>query len=104
MQEQIDSFNINIVQAIREGNMEKLRQMHKKRKTLQYCKRFGESVNHMACYHGLTDVVKFLIEEIGSTLRVRDDYGRTPFYDAFWTGELKEPEVLLMSNNRGHSP
>ena len=61
----------------------------------------------MACRHGLTDVVKFLIEEVGLTFRVRDDYGRMTLYDAFWTVELllkKEPDVLLMSNNRGHCP
>ena len=61
----------------------------------------------MTCRHGLADVVKFLIDEVGSTLRVRDDYGVTPLYDAFWRGELllkKEPDVLLMSNNRGHCP
>ena len=81
--------------------------MHNKGKTLQCCNRFGESVIHMACRHGLTDVVKFLIEEVGLTFRVRDDYGRMPLYDAFLTVELllkKEPDVLLMSNNRGHCP
>ena len=68
----------------------------------------------MACRHDLTDVVKFSIEEVGSILRVRDDYGRTPLHDAFWTGEpnftlielllKKEPDVLLMSDKRGHCP
>ena len=60
--------------------------MHKKGKTLQCCNRFGESAIHMACRHDLTDVVKFSIEEVGSILRVRDDYGRTPLHDAFWIG------------------
>merc|ERR1712224_1056513 len=67
-----------------------------------------------ACRRGLTDIVMFLAEEAGASLRVRDDFGRTPLHDAFWTGEPnymlieylleKEPDIILMRDKRGHCP
>jgi len=55
---------------------------------LQCANRFGESLIHMACRRSHRDVVSFLVNEAGVSLRVRDDYGRTPFHDACWRPEL----------------
>jgi hypothetical protein len=70
------------------------------------CNKFGESLMHLACRHGRTDMVQFLIEELNATnndtnegnnvsslaatrarqvLSIRDDYNKTPFHDACWT-------------------
>jgi len=113
-QEQIDCFNFEIVKVVREGDVEKLRKMHKNGRILQCCNKFGESIIHMACRRSLTDVVVFLADEAGVSLRVRDDFGRTPLHDAFWTGEpnlclieyllKKEPDIMLMKDRRGHCP
>ena len=113
-EKQIESFNVNVVKVVREGNLEKLRLMHKDGQTLQCCNRFGESLLHMACRRGLIDIVKYLINEANVSLRLRDDFGRTPLHDAFWTGEpnlcliefmlTKEPDLILMKDKRGHCP
>jgi hypothetical protein len=70
------------------------------------CNKFGESLMHLACRRGRTDMVQFLIEELNATnandnddndaatshtataravLSIRDDYNKTPFHDACWT-------------------
>jgi len=69
---------------------------------------------HMACRRGYIDVVRFLVLEANVSLFVRDDYGRTPMHDACWSTtpnyELMEfliemaPDLLLMSDVRGHTP
>lgn len=59
-------------------------------------------------------MVKFLVEEANCSLWVRDDYGRTAMHDAAWSPKpntelmdyllQKVPELLLMSDVRGHTP
>lgn len=113
-QEQVDSYDHDIIAAIRSQDIQTLREMHQNGRLLTCCNNFGESLIHMACRRGFTEVVTFLLKEAGVSLRVRDDYGRTPFHDACWTCtpnfELMDilidtdPDLLLMSDKRGHSP
>jgi hypothetical protein len=111
---QIEAYSTELVKAIRDRNIPLLREMHASGKTLQCSNRFGESLLHMACRRGYTDVVRFLIEEADVTLRVKDDFGRTPLHDACWSAnpnfDLMEliiehdPDLLLIEDVRGHSP
>lgn len=39
---------------------------------------------HMACRRGDFHLVKFMVE-LGGSLAITDDYGRTPLHDACWT-------------------
>ncbi len=58
--------------------------------------------------------MKFLIERAKVSIRLRDDFGKTPLHDAFWTAtpnvKLVEllvehcPSLLFVSDVRGHSP
>ena len=58
-------------------------------------------------------MVRFLLDE-GVSVRLRDDYGRTPLHDALWTQEpefdLVEllvrvcPDLLLITDKRGFTP
>lgn len=85
--------------------------------------RFGESLMHLACRRGRTDMVRFLVEEFPSDtknttprqmLSVRDDCHKTPLHDACWTPSpnfelvdivLKHsPEQVLMEDCRGNTP
>merc|ERR1712183_78962 len=51
--------------------------------------RFGESLLHLACRRGRTDMVRFLVVEMGSpprdVLETMDDCHKTPLHDACWT-------------------
>ena len=64
-EEEIASYDIAVVDAIRSNNIEQLRAFHKEGKSMNACNRFGESLLHMCCRRGDTELVKFLVEEIG---------------------------------------
>merc|ERR1712087_120602 len=112
--EHVKAYTNDVVAAIRNEDISILREMHLNGITLQCCNRFGESIMHMACRRGAVKVVRFLHEEAGVSFRVRDDYGRTPLHDAFWTAkphaELVKmiisncPDLLLISDRRGFMP
>jgi hypothetical protein len=108
------AYDQDVITAVRDGDLHTLREMHKNGRPLQCSNKFGESLVHMACRRGLTDVVRFLIKEAGVTLRVKDDVGRSPLHDAFWSSEPNfdlldlliehDADLLLVQDNRGHLP
>eukprot|EP00543_Licmophora_paradoxa_P001886 CAMPEP_0202454934 /NCGR_PEP_ID=MMETSP1360-20130828/12577_1 /ASSEMBLY_ACC=CAM_ASM_000848 /TAXON_ID=515479 /ORGANISM="Licmophora paradoxa, Strain CCMP2313" /LENGTH=223 /DNA_ID=CAMNT_0049074385 /DNA_START=56 /DNA_END=724 /DNA_ORIENTATION=- len=113
-EEQIEAYSQEVVTAVRKGNVQELREMLKAGKCLECCNRFGEGLMHMACRRGYLDIVRFLVVEAKCSLFVRDDYGRTPMHDACWSPKPnfklmkflieQQPELLLMSDVRGHTP
>jgi ankyrin repeat protein len=112
--EMIEAYDKDVIQAVRERDLDKIKKFHAKGTNLQCCNRFGESLIHMACRNGLTEIVTFLVQDANVSLHVRDDYGRTPLHDACWTVkpnfELMDfliqqaPELLALSDVRGHIP
>jgi len=80
--------------------------------------RFGESLLHLACRRGRTEMVRFLVVEMGScpreVLSIMDDCHKTPLHDACWTPtpnfELVHlllehaPEQVLRKDIRGNTP
>jgi hypothetical protein len=113
-EEMIAAYKVELIKVFRENDVEKCRALHNAGQSFECCNRFGESLIHMACRRGWTDLVKFLVLEAGCSLIVQDDYGRTPFHDACWTPEpnfklvefLMEqvPELLCITDVRGHTP
>jgi len=115
--QQLTSFSTELMEIIRDNNVEELRSMYEKGDesfTLQCCNRFGESVIHTACRRGFTEMVKFLLNEAQVSIRCRDDCGRTPFHDALWNPRPQfdllhmlleqEPLLLFLSDKRGNTP
>lgn len=112
--EHIAAYDQVVVKAVKDRNIAALREMHQNGRTLQCSNRFGESLIHMACRRGLTDIVRFFVKEAEVSLRVKDDFGRTPLHDACWSStpnfpllELlieHDPDLLLVNDVRGHSP
>uniref|UniRef100_A0A7S2WAD2 Uncharacterized protein n=1 Tax=Eucampia antarctica TaxID=49252 RepID=A0A7S2WAD2_9STRA len=112
--DQMNSYDNEVIAAIRTQDIATLREMHADGRDLQCCNRFGESLIHMACRRGFLEVVQFLVLEADVSVQIRDDYGRTPMHDACWGCEpnfilmdlLIElcPELLLVSDRRGHTP
>ena len=110
----VAGYNLEKATAIRRDDLDALRQLHRQGQSLQVCNRFGESIAHAACRRGAYDIVKFMIEEAHITLKVIDDYGRTPLADACWTQEpcfdlislLLDhcPDLLLIRDKRGCFP
>jgi ankyrin repeat protein len=111
----ISSYDLEVVNAIRGADIDTLRTLHKKGKSMNACNRFGESILHMCCRRGDAKLVRFLVEEMRVRTNVKDDYGRTPLHDACWTSspnvEILEiliknchKDLLLAPDVRGHTP
>jgi len=113
-EDEIAAYSQDVLKAVRERDVDQLRAFVREGRSLQCSNRFGESLMHMACRRGFTDVVKFLVLEANCTIFMRDDYGRTAMHDAAWSPlpnfEMMEflieqaPVLLLMSDVRGHTP
>lgn len=113
-EEHLAAYTSELLEAVQEQEMDAIRQMHETGQSLQCCNRFGESVIHMACRRGLTQVFDFLVNEAKISIRVRDDYGRTPLHDACWSKTpnfeiidtllKREPSLLLITDKRGFTP
>ena len=112
--EQIASYSQDVIKAVRDRDMDQLRAFATEGRPLDCCNRFGESLLHVACRRGFTDVVKFLVLDAKCSVFVRDDYGRTAMHDAAWSSkpnfELMNflieqgPALLLLSDVRGNVP
>mmetsp|Transcript_6896 Transcript_6896/g.9131 ORF Transcript_6896/g.9131 Transcript_6896/m.9131 type:complete len:397 (+) Transcript_6896:39-1229(+) len=112
--EQLSSYTNEVVEATRENKIDALRAFHSEGNALDCCNRFGESLLHMACRRGYTDMVSFLLNEAHILVRIKDDCGRTPLHDACWhrlpqyniidTLLRIDPYLLLIGDKRGHSP
>jgi hypothetical protein len=113
-EEEISAYGHDVLAAVRTRDIKKLREYHRNGRPLKCSNKFGESLLHLACRRGFVDVVTFLIKEAGVTVRVIDDYGRTPLHDVCWTCEpnfeLFElimtacTDLLFMKDRRGHTP
>ncbi len=111
---EITSYQSDVLLAVRSRDIGALRNFHLQGRPLQCSNQFGESLLHLACRRGFLDVVTFLVLEAGVTLRVRDDYGRTPLHDALWTAEPNLelvdfiithcPDLLYIKDRRDFTP
>lgn len=109
-----EMYGYEVVSAIRSNNVESLRKLHADGTNLQCGNQYGETLMHLACRRSHRELVYFLVKEAGVSLRVRDDFGRTPMHDVCWraTPDLElfdilldsAPELLMLSDNRGHTP
>jgi ankyrin repeat protein len=110
-----DSYDLEVVRAIRERDLIKLRSMLDEGKSFNASNRFGESLMHMACRQGCLEVVNFLVHEAQVQVNVRDDFGRTALHDACWTTvpnfdvmdvlvKRIPLDMLLSEDLRGHTP
>ena len=113
-EERMDAYDLDITQAIRREDFDFLKSVKKQGRSLSACNAFGESIVHLACRRGSSDLVKYLVEEGDVSLRVSDDFGRTPLHDACWRTEPNfemidiildiEPDLLFVTDKRGHLP
>ena len=112
--EMIDAYTPETLNYVRRNDIEGLKKFHREHRLVNCSNKFGESLLHLACRRGRTEIVRFLIDDVKVDLNIRDDYRRTPVHDACWTTtpnyELvdmlirKVPEHLLMEDARGFTP
>lgn len=125
-EERIAAHKVCVSRAIRSNDIDSLRQLHNDYQKqqgestvaastppLDGCNSHGESMIHLACRLGNARVVKFLMEEAGVSVKVRDDQGKTPLHDVFWSNKPNfdlvryivnhSPELLFISDYRDFS-
>lgn len=112
--EHIEAHTTEVERAIRNHDYETLRRMLHEGHTLQTCNKHGESIIHIACRRGTTELLQFLIDEAQVSTRIRDDMGRTPLHDACWSHKPNfdivmellrvSPELLFIIDKRGFTP
>lgn len=111
-EERIAAHSVKVSEAIRRGNIDKLRQLHEEQgASFDSCNSHGESMMHLACRLGKIEVVEYLMKEAHVSVRARDDQGKTPLHDVCWSNkpnfELvrciveQSPELLFISDYRG---
>ena len=108
------AYDNDAIALVVSRNIDKLSEKYSAGKCVNPYNKFGESLLHMACRRGFTDVVAFFIKDCEESVRVRDDYGRTPLHDCFWTVEPQfdlirllvglDPSLLLYKDKRNHCP
>jgi len=78
------------------------------------CNAYGESLVHMVCRRGDHELLKMLLVDVGTSIQVSDDYGRTPLHDACWAATPcfetvqmiadKDMALFHMTDSRGAVP
>lgn len=111
--EQVAAYNMKVVGAVRNNDVNALKQLHEEGQALNCFNRFGESLLNMSCRRGFADIVSYLLQQPDIDVRIRDDSGRTPLHDACWNPKPqleickglieRDPALLLIADKRGHT-
>lgn len=110
----IKAYEMDVIKAVRENDIETLRDFNQAGRKLQCANKFGDSIVHTACRRGSLEIVQFLLKEAKLSCKVCCDYGRTSLHDACWTSspnfkvidELLDacPDLLYTKDKRGFTP
>ena len=112
---EVDAYDMETTRAVRDNDLQALRELHRKGYSLDASNRYGESLLHIACRRGAVSTVKFMLMEAKVNPRVLDDMGRTAFHDTLWSStpnfstldvllKVLPPVGLLIQDVRGHTP
>ncbi|CAB9509966.1 ANK [Seminavis robusta] len=94
-------YHAKVARAVRGQDIETLRTIVKGNASpniLDACNSQGESLVHLACRRRNTDLLKFLVHEAGVSVRVRDDWGKSPLHEQCWNGRPSFSKGKLLSN------
>ena len=112
--EQMDHYDNDALEAIRNKDIDTLRAWHAEGRPLQTSSPFGDTLLHIACRRGHLDVVTFLVKEASVSLWVQDEQGRTPLHfgchsSGPWFDLVdfiiqQDPDLLYVADTRGYMP
>lgn len=118
--ERIQGFTHESVGAIRACDVVALRKVIRESgaSSMNACTRQGESLLHVACRRGDEAVFRFLVQEAGVSVKVRDDWNKTTLHDLCWNSKVgntaqfrqvellldQAPELLFTKDKRGFTP
>ena len=112
--EHFASYDTEIAQATRVGDVQCLRNRHRRGGSILACNKFKETTVHTICRRGHADMLRYILSETDVSVQLVDDIGRNPLHDACWShkpnfGLIKQlivkcPDLLYISDNRGFTP
>lgn len=111
---QMASYGIYMADLVRKGDVDTLRGLMTARLlSPNPCNLFGESLVHKICRLGNAEALSLFIE-VGASVQVSDDHGRTPLHDACWGTEpafevvelllQQDPRLFYLKDKRGSLP
>ena len=110
--ERVAGYDMELVRAVRNEDMEMLEEMSHDR-NLECCNKFGESIVHTVCRRCSVDMLEFLLRK-NVDIRVACEMGRNPLHDTCWTTEINFdvvkkllevcPDFLYICDNRNLTP
>lgn len=110
---QLEDYSIEILDAIRNSDVETIRSLHASGVSMDACNLYSESLLHRAARRGSFEIVDLLLK-CGADIDIVDDYGRTPLHDACWRIETdfniitllldKKLDMLRTADIRGSCP
>ena len=102
-----------MVDMIREGNLDAVKEILKLGLSSNASNVHGESIVHNVCRRADAEMLEILLQA-NCEIQVSDDNGRTPLHDACWAQEpnfvliekllVRDKQMLLMMDSRGHLP
>jgi hypothetical protein len=91
------SYHVSIVKMVRNHDVASFKSVVGSGISPNPCNSYGESLLHMVCRRGDDDLLQIMLD-IGSSVQVADDYGRTPLHDACWAATPSFATVELIAN------
>lgn len=91
------SYHVNLIKLVRNHEVAAFRAILESGISQNPCNKFGESLLHMVCRRGDADLLKIMLD-VGSSVQISDDYGRTPLHDACWAAEPSFETLELVAN------
>ena len=110
---QLVSYGTAVLDAVRNADIERLSALLQSGLSPNPCNKFGECILSMSCKKSTADLVRAQIQ-VGTSVRVADDFGRTPLHHAAWAsnpnfdivGMLldKDKSMLRVKDRGGKTP
>ena len=111
---QLASYDLHLIEAVKENRIIDVKEMINCGLSPNPSNGFGESLVHMLCRRGYTEMLLFLVTEFNCDVQIADDYGRTPAHDAAWAATPNfeivkilldcDPRLLYIADARGSLP
>ncbi|CAB9499896.1 ANK [Seminavis robusta] len=115
-----NAYKGNVVKAIRDQDLETLKKILTTEgdASMEACNAQGETLLHLACRRRNHELVKFLVITAHVSIKVRDDYHKTPLHEVCWYTEPRNPsqfhsveflmvlapELFFAKDKRGFTP
>ena len=111
----LENYTVEAVNAVRSMDVSKLERLLKEGNSFDACNKTGEYLIHLACRRANAETVRFLVQQAGVSITVRDGIGRTILHDVCWKSSpdlhlmqallpFVTKNLLFAPDQRGHTP